>query len=96
LKFSNSHLSFFIKYPGGLRFGSLYYIGERSHSKIPKWARITITINEAANITAAVGDILTPIEESSKNLIRPAPEDGIGAEPALRLLLLDLLDIFVK
>jgi hypothetical protein len=59
----------------------------------PKWANITITINDAAKITAAIGEIFTPMEESSKNLISPAPDEGIGAEPERLLLRLDFLDI---
>lgn len=50
-------------------------------------------MSATAKITAAVGDIFTPMEESSKNLMRPAPEEGIGAEPERLLLRLDFLDI---
>ncbi|TXT63351.1 MAG: hypothetical protein BAJALOKI1v1_740005 [Promethearchaeota archaeon] len=36
------------------------------------------------------------MEESSKNRINPAPEEGIGALPARLLLLRDLRDIFFQ
>jgi hypothetical protein len=52
-----------------------------------------MAINETAKMTAATGEILTPIDESSKNLMRPAPDEGIGALPERLLLLLDLPDI---
>ena len=37
-----------------------------------------------------------PIGESSKNLISPAPDEGIGALPERLLLLRDLRDIFFE
>ena len=61
----------------------------KSHSKTPKWAKKTRSIKDVANNAVAIGPILIPIEESSKNLMSPAPPIGMGAFPDLLFLRLD-------
>jgi len=61
----------------------------KSHSKTPKCAKKTRIIKDVANKAVAIGPILIPIDESSKNRINPAPPIGMGAFPDLLFLRLD-------
>jgi len=61
----------------------------KSHSKTPKCPRNTKRINAVAISAVAMGPTLIPIEESSKNRIKPAPPIGMGAFPDLLFLRLD-------
>ena len=63
----------------------------KNQSNKPICAKITTTIRVAANNAVVIGPILTPIDESSKKRINPAPPSGIGAFPDLLFLRLDCL-----
>ena len=59
---------------------------ENNQSNTLLCARITVMIKTKAKPTVQIGPILKPWEESSKNLINPAPPEGIGAFPLLLFL----------
>lgn len=69
------------------------YAGDNNSSNMFKFANITMRIKVTENINVATGPILIPIEESSKNLINPAPPIGMGPPLPLFFFLLDVFPL---